>query len=246
MIMHIDPVLLLCGAILIVAFLYSSVGHAGASGYIAVMTLAGLAPAIIRPSALLLNIFVAILAFWQFRKAGYFSWELFWPLAVLAIPMAFVGGYISLPTKYFKVLVGVVLLYSAVRFVVESKREYETGKPSIPVSLGIGGGLGLLSGLTGVGGGIFLSPLLIFFRWARTKQASATSALFILCNSISGLMGNISSTKSFPRVAIPLLISAIVGGALGSYLGSTKFSPRVIKLFLAIVLTLAGGKLIFT
>ena len=244
--MPIDHLLLLCGAILIVAFLYSSVGHAGASGYIAVMTLAGLAPAIIRPSALLLNIFVAILAFWQFRKAGYFSWELFWPLAVLAIPMAFLGGYVHLPTRYFNILVGAVLLYSAFRFVVESRKEYEPRKPSKPLSIGIGGGLGLLSGLTGVGGGIFLTPLLIFFRWARTKQASAASALFILCNSISGLLGNICSTKSFPHVAIPLLIAAIAGGALGSYLGSTKFSPRIIKLFLSIVLTLAGCKLVFT
>ncbi len=240
-----DQTVLLCGAVLAIAFLYSSVGHAGASGYIAVMTLAGLSAAVIKPAALVLNVFVAVLAFWQFHKAGYFSWRLFWPFAVLAVPMAFLGGYISLPARWFKLIVGIVLLYSAIRFVFESRREYEPVTPSILLSLGIGAGLGLLSGLTGVGGGIFLTPLLLFFRWARTKTASAVSSLFILCNSVSGLLGNICATGSLPRVAVPLLIVAVIGGSAGSHMGSRKFSPRIIKLFLAIVLTLAGAKLIF-
>jgi uncharacterized membrane protein YfcA len=244
--MAIDYILLLCLAIAIVAFLYSSVGHAGASGYIAVMTLFGLAPTVIKPAALVLNILVATLTAWQFWRAGHFSWRLFWPFALLSVPFAFVGGYLNLPTHIFKILVGVVLLYSAARFLFESASDREPHEPSKPTALCVGAGLGLLSGLTGTGGGIFLTPLLIFMRWAKTKTASAVSALFILVNSVSGLLGNISSTRQLPLFALPLVAAAVSGGAVGSYLGSRQFSPRFIKKLLAIVLTIAGFKLIFT
>lgn len=244
--MAIDYILLLCLAIAIVAFLYSSVGHAGASGYIAVMTLFGLAPTVIKPAALVLNILVATLTAWQFWRAGHFSWRLFWPFALLSVPFAFVGGYLNLPTHIFKILVGVVLLYSAARFLFESVSDREPHEPSKPIALCVGAGLGLLSGLTGTGGGIFLTPLLIFMRWAKTKTASAVSALFILVNSISGLLGNISSTRQLPLFALPLVAAAVSGGAVGSYLGSRQFSPSFIKKLLAIVLTIAGFKLIFT
>jgi uncharacterized membrane protein YfcA len=243
--MPVDNLLLICVAILVVAFLYSSVGHAGASGYIAVMTLFGLAPSVIKPAALVLNILVASLTAWQFWKAGHFSWRLFWPFAALSAPFAFLGGYINLPTQAFKILVGVVLLYSAARFLIESGRDHEPTEPSRPIALSVGAGLGLLSGLTGTGGGIFLTPLVIFMRWARTKTASAVSALFILVNSISGLLGNISSTKQLPFFALPMAIAAVAGGAVGSYLGSRQFSPGFIKKLLAVVLTIAGIKLIF-
>ncbi|MEK6407170.1 MAG: sulfite exporter TauE/SafE family protein [Acidobacteriota bacterium] len=243
--MPVDHVLLICVAILVVAFLYSSVGHAGASGYIAVMTLFGLAPPVIKPAALVLNILVASLTAWQFWKAGHFSWRLFWPFAVLSAPFAFLGGYVNLPTQAFKILVGLVLLYSAARFLIETGRDHEPTEPSRPIAISVGAGLGLLSGLTGTGGGIFLTPLVIFMRWARTKTASAVSALFILVNSISGLLGNISSTKQLPFFALPMAVAAVAGGAAGSYLGSRQFSPGFIKKLLAIVLTIAGVKLIF-
>jgi len=244
--MGIEHVALICLAILVVALLYSSVGHAGASGYIAVMTLFGLAPTVIKPAALVLNILVASLTAWQFWRAGHFSWRLFWPFAVLSVPFAFLGGYINLPTHIFKILVGVVLLYSAARFLIQTGTEQEPREPSKPVALSVGAGLGLLSGLTGTGGGIFLTPLMIFMRWARTKTASAVSAFFILVNSISGLAGNISSTKQLPLFALPMVIAALSGGAVGSYLGSRKFSPGFIKKILAVVLLIAGYKLIFT
>jgi uncharacterized membrane protein YfcA len=239
-------VILICLAILVVAFLYSSVGHAGASGYIAVMTLFDLAPATIKPAALVLNILVASLTAWQFWRAGHFSGRLFWPFAVLSVPFAFLGGYINLPTHIFKMLVGVVLLYSAVRFLIQAGPDQEPHEPSKPIALSVGAGLGLLSGLTGTGGGIFLTPILIFRRWARTKTASAVSALFILVNSISGLAGNLSSTRQLPLFALLLVVAAVSGGAVGSYLGSRQFSPNFIKKLLAVVLTIAGYKLIFT
>jgi uncharacterized protein len=240
-----DYVVLISLAILVVAFLYSSVGHAGASGYIAVMTLFGLAPSVIKPAALVLNILVASLTAWQFWRAGHFSWRLFWPFAVLSAPFAFLGGYVNLPTHAFKILVGLVLLFSAARFLMQAGPDQEPAEPSKPIAISVGAGLGLLSGLTGTGGGIFLTPLLIFMRWARTKTASAVSALFILVNSISGLLGNVSSTRQLPLFALPLLVAAVSGGAVGSYLGSRQFSPTFIKKLLAIVLTIAGFKLIF-
>jgi len=233
-------------AVLVVAFLYSSVGHAGASGYIAVMTLFSLAPAEIKPTALVLNILVASIGTWQFWRAGHFSWSLFWPFAVLAVPMAFVGGYLNLPTAVFKILVGVVLLFSAARFFWNPSEDRVTGQPSRPVAISLGAGLGLLSGMTGTGGGIFLTPMLLFMRWAKTKNAAAVSALFILVNSAAGLLGNLSSTRRFPEFAIALAVAAILGGAAGSYFGSRRFDHALIKRLLAAVLLVAGFKLIFT
>ena len=160
----------LCIAILIVALLYSAVGHAGASGYIAVMTLFGLADKTIRPAALVLNVLVAALTTWQFRRAGHFSWRLFWPFALGSIPLAFVGGYVTLPTRGFKMLVGIVLLFSALRFWWNPRETEVTQMPKESLSIAVGGGLGLLSGLTGTGGGIFLTPVLLLKRWATTKE----------------------------------------------------------------------------
>ncbi|MEO6331956.1 MAG: sulfite exporter TauE/SafE family protein [Gemmatimonadaceae bacterium] len=238
------PFVTLC--VLLVALLYSSVGHAGASGYIAVMSLFSMAPAAIKPTALALNILVACLGSYQFWRAGHFSWRLFWPFAVLSVPFAFLGGYLNLPTHIFKIIVGIVLLFSAARFLISPPAEREPREPARPVAIGTGAGLGLLAGLTGTGGGIFLTPLVIFMHWARTKTASAVSALFILVNSISGLLGNLSATKSFPAFAVPLGIAAILGGAAGSYLGSRHVPVTAIKRLLAVVLTIAGFKLIFT
>jgi uncharacterized membrane protein YfcA len=237
---------LLTLAIFVVAFLYSCVGHAGASGYIAVMSLFSLPPTLIRPTALVLNILVACIGTWQFWRAGHFSWRLFWPFAVLAIPMAFLGGYINLPTHVFKVVVGIVLLFSAGGFLFRPPKDSLAHEPPRLVAIPVGAGLGLLSGLTGTGGGIFLTPLLLFSHWARAKTAAAVSALFILVNSASGLLGNFSSTKLFPSFAVVLAIAAVIGGTAGSYLGSRRFDAATIKRLLAIVLLIAGLKLIFT
>lgn len=231
--------------VLVVAFLYSSVGHAGASGYIAVMTLAGLTPAEIKPAALSLNILVASIGTWQFRRAGHFSWRLFWPLALASIPAAYVGGWVDLPTKAFKILVGLVLLASAARFFFDPPAEPPAKHPPLPASLGIGAGLGLLSGLTGTGGGIFLTPLGILLRWDKTKTVAAVSAAFILVNSISGLSGHVQKTGDLPGVVPILAAAAVAGGAAGSYYGSTRLPHTAIKRLLAVVLVIAGVKLIF-
>lgn len=232
-------------AVFAVAFLYSCVGHAGASGYIAAMTLFGLAPAVVKPTALALNILVATIASWQFRRAGHFSWKLFWPLALASVPCAFLGGYINLPTRAFKILVGLVLLASAARFLFDPPAEPAANHPSLPKSLGIGAGLGLLSGLTGTGGGIFLTPLGIFLKWDATKTVAAVSAVFILVNSASGLAGWLLKTRAFPGVAWPLTLAALAGGVAGSYLGSARLPHTAIKRLLAVVLAIAGYKLIF-
>lgn len=240
-----EQLLILILAVALVALLYSCVGHAGASGYIAAMVLVGVSPAAVRPTSLILNIFVACIGAFQFWRAGHFSWRLFWPFAALSVPCAFLGGLISLPTYWLKLLLGLTLLYSAIRFFIQSKEEAEIREPSLVVALSVGAVLGLLSGLTGTGGGIFLTPLMIFMRWGKTKAVAAVSALFILVNSISGLLGVVSSGKSLPSLAWTLLPAAIIGGGIGSYLGSNRFSPVIIKRILSAVLLVAAYKLIF-
>jgi hypothetical protein len=236
--------IMLVGAVFAVALLYSSVGHAGASGYIAVMSLAGLAPEEIRPTALVLNVLVASIASVQFGRAGHFSWSLFWPFALLAVPLAFVGGALALPTRAFRVLVGLVLLASAVNLLLRPPPDVSDGPPARPVALAVGGGLGLFAGLTGTGGGIFLTPLLLLLRWARAKTAAAVSALFILVNSLAGLAGNVAATRELPGLALPLAGAVLVGGFAGSWLGSRRLPPLALKRLLAAVLVIAGGKLV--
>jgi uncharacterized protein len=242
--MSLDTLALLATGIFVIALLYSSVGHAGASGYIAVMSLLSLAPATIKPTALALNILVASIATWQFVRAGHFSWRLFWPFALLAAPCAFLGGYLQLPAQAFKLIVGGVLLYSALRFFAAPKAEAEVSAPPLWAALACGAAMGLLSGLTGTGGGIFLTPLLLLMGWAHARPAAAVSALFILINSSAGLLGNLSSTQALPPYLPVLLTVAAAGGWLGSRLGSRHFAPRAIKRFLALVLLIAGVKLL--
>ncbi len=233
-------------AVGLIAFLYSTVGHAGASGYIAVMTLWGIAPTTIRPTALVLNILVASIGAFQFWRAGHFSWRLFWPFALLSIPAAYFGGYLQPSASVLRILIGVVLLFSAARLVLRRSDPPETFAPSRPTSISVGAGLGFLSGLTGTGGGIFLTPLLLFCRWAHIRQAAAVSALFILVNSVAGLIGYFTKVHSVPSLGLTLALAAIIGGIVGSHLGSRRFAVRVISLFLATVLLVAGTKLIFT
>lgn len=233
-------------AITVVAFLYSSVGHAGASGYIAAMTLLGFAPIAIKPIALLLNILVATIGTIQFVRAGHFSWRLFWPFVVPSIPTSFLGGYLKLPTDIFKVSVGVVLLVSAVRLVVRPGDPPKIHPPSKLPAMLSGAIIGLLSGLTGTGGGILLTPLMMFAGWAHTKQAAAVSVPFILVNSTAGILGYATSGQVIPTFAWLLAVAAAVGGTAGSYLGSTTFPVRTIQVLLAIVLVIAGTKLVLT
>ena len=244
--MDATQLVLLCLAIAVIAFLYSSVGHAGASGYIATMTLFGLATTDIRPTALILNILVAIIGSFQFWRAGYFSWKLFWPFALLSIPAAYAGGYLQPSAGVLRILIGAVLLFSAARLFFRKSDPPEANPPTKPVAIGVGAGLGFLSGLTGTGGGIFLTPLLLFCKWAPIRQAAAVSAPFILVNSIGGLVGYFTAKHSIPTLGIYLAIPAIIGGTVGSYLGSRRLPVRGIALFLAAVLTIAGIKLILT
>ena len=238
--------MLLLFAVFVIAALYSSVGHAGASGYIAVMSLLSMSPLMIKPTALSLNILVASITTWQFYRAGHFSWKLFWPFAILAVPMAFIGGHLALPTHVFKIVLGLVLIFSASRLLINAKQTIVVKEVPRAQALVAGGGIGLLSGLTGTGGGIFLTPLLIFMGWADAKRAAAVSALFVLMNSISGLAGNFAATKSLPPYILSMLIAVALGGALGAYMGSQRIESVIIKKLLAVVLLIAGLKLIFT
>jgi len=235
----------LAAAIFVVALLYSSVGHAGASGYIAVLTLFGIGVEAIRPTALTLNILVAAIGVVQWWRAGYFSWALFWPFALLSVPAAFVGGWLDVPADYLKILIGLVLWFSAWRLLYRKEDPAEVVPPARSTAVAAGAGIGFLSGLTGTGGGIFLTPLLLFKRWAKVKEAAAVSALFILLNSSSGLAGYAQSGRELPDFAWPLAGVVAVGGFIGSRLGSRHLPVRGIAVLLALVLVIAGAKLVF-
>lgn len=237
--------LLIAALILIVALLYSTVGHAGASGYLAVMALFGMSPVVMKPTALMLNILVAVIGTLRFYHAGFFSWRTFWPFAVASIPASFVGGSLSLPVPVYKSIVGVVLLYSAARlfFSAGSADAKKTRLVPIWIALLLGAAIGLLSGLTGVGGGIFLSPILLLMGWAKTKETSGVSAAFILVNSVAGLLGHISAVSYVPADITYWAPAALIGGWIGTELG-TRFLPVTgIRRWLSAVLVLAGLKL---
>ena len=232
--------------IFLAAALYSSVGHAGASGYLAAMALFGVAPEIMKPTALVLNILVATLTAAMFSGAGLLEWRRLWPFLLGSVPLAFVGGAVRLPGTVYNVIVGLILILSAVRLVWGADDgAARTGRVSVPLAAICGGGIGLLSGLTGTGGGIFLSPLLIFTRWATTRQASGISAAFILANSVSGLAGHLASVRFLPTAIVLWAVAAVAGGALGSLYGSRKLATRTLLRLLAAVLLTAGFKLIF-
>ncbi len=230
----------------VVAVLYASVGHAGASGYLAVMALMGITPAVMKPSALVLNIVVSLIAVYQFYRAGAFSWRIFLPLAVTSIPFAFLGGYLTLPAHWYKPLVGVVLLYTVF---YSFRRSYQSDlpapqAPSAVVLAMVGALLGLLSGLTGVGGGIFLSPLLLRLNWAPVRVISGVAAMFILVNSISGLLG-VMSHHPVLSDSLPYWITAVViGGYIGATLGSRRLNVAMIQRFLSVVLLISGLKML--
>ena len=236
--------LALAAAMFLVAVLYSSVGHAGASGYIAVMTLFGLGVEVIRPTALTLNILVAAIGFVQWWRGGHFVWSLFWPFALLSVPAAFFGGWLQVPAHYLKILIGLVLWFSAWRLLCRRQDPPEIARPARPTAVASGAGIGFLSGLTGTGGGLFLTPLMLFCRWAKVKEAAAVSSLFILVNSSSGLAGYVNSGRELPDLAWPLALVVAIGGFIGSRLGSRHLPARGIAVLLAVVLVVAGTKLV--
>jgi uncharacterized membrane protein YfcA len=230
-----------------VALLYSTVGHGGASGYLAVMALFGLAPLVMKPTALVLNILVAIVGTIRFSSAGFFNWRLFWPFVVTSIPASFIGGSLTLPIPIYKTIVGVVLLYSAIKVFFEAAVADQKPTKTVPIwiALVLGAIIGLLSGLTGVGGGIFLSPIILMMHWAKAKQTSGVAIVFILVNSIAGLLGNIGSINVVHRGVLYWAPAALLGGWLGTELGTRVLPVASVRRWLSVVLGLAGLKLLW-
>ena len=237
---------LLAILILLAALLYSSVGHAGASGYLAAMALLGVAPAVMKPVALSLNILVAAIATFKFHRAGAFSWPLFWPFALTSIPFAFLGGWVTLPGHYYKPLVGIILIYTAFYSFRSASRAEAATNTQAPILLRllVGAALGFLSGLTGVGGGIFLSPLLLLLGWAPIKVISGVAAAFILVNSIAGLLGVLQTAAPLPPALPYWALAAVAGGFVGAEYGSRRLANPVLKKLLALVLGIAGAKMV--
>lgn len=244
--MSVSSTLIIAILFLVAAALYASVGHAGASAYLAVMGLFNFAPDVMKPTALALNILVAAVATVKFYRAGLFSWSLFWPFAVVSIPAAFVGGAMMLPARWYKLVVGIVLLYAAVWMFRSALRPLTRQIHPPPLWAALVGGLaiGFLSGLTGVGGGIFLSPLLLYMGWAETRATSGVAAPFIFVNSVAGLLGHVSSVSQLPP-NIPIWgAAAVLGGWVGATYGSRHAPPTVLRQLLSVVLVVAGAKLI--
>ena len=239
--------LLLAALFFAAALLYASVGHAGASAYLAAMALVGVAPAEMRPAALVLNLFVASIVIVRFARAGHLPWRQLVPLAAGSVPMAFVGGLIDLPGELYRPLVAIVLVAGALRLataVLTARDENRRGVPFLP-GVAAGGAIGLLAGLSGTGGGIFLTPLLVLAGWTATRDAAGLSGAFIMVNSIPGLAGLLLGGVALPA-AIPLWVLAVIsGGLIGSWLGAARFSILSLRRVLAAVLILAALKLVF-
>lgn len=237
---------MLAAAFFLAAVLYASVGHAGASGYLAAMAFVGMPTPMMRPTALVLNLLVATIAAIRFGRAGFFSWRLFWPFALGSIPLAYLGGAVTLPGHWYRTLVGVVLWAAAVRLLLNLRMSATVHAPTVPIAVFCGAGIGLLAGLTGTGGGIFLSPLLLFMGWAATRETGGVSAAFILVNSLAGLAGNPGSLQHLPAQLGWWAGAAVLGGALGAELGSRRIDTPTFRRLLGVVLTVAGAKLIFS
>lgn len=240
---------ILLAAIGAVAFLYSSVGHGGATGYLAVMALLGIVPVVARPGALWMNCVVASIAFWRFQRAGFFDRKVFWPLAAASISFAWLGSRLHLEGAAYALVLGVALL--AAGWFLGWGRSASTDAPPTrplawPLAVLAGGGLGFLAGLTGIGGGVFLTPFLIFLNWTPAKVAGGISALFIVVNSIAGLVGLGSKALVWQPVFVGAVVVGVAGALLGTHLGVNRWRTATFRRALASVLWIAAGKLILT
>ena len=242
-----DTVIIFYILLFLVAFLYSSVGHGGASGYLALMALFSISPEVMKPTALVLNLFVSLTSFIQFYRGKHFNWKIFLPFAVASVPMAYIGGLVTVEAEVYKKILGVLLLLPIIRFVFFANfKVEELRKPNLFLSVLIGAIIGFLSGLIGIGGGIILSPILLLMKWTDMKQTAAISALFIFVNSLSGLAGQLTRGITFSADMYAYVAIAFAGGIAGAYYGSLKFNPGILKYLLSAVLVVAAYKLLFT
>ena len=229
-----------------VSFFYASVGHGGASGYLALMALFSVTPELMKPTALLLNLFVAALAFYYYYKEGYFNKKLFLYFAIASIPMSIIGGYIEVDATIYKNIVAVLLLFAILKMLnIFGKESIIIRELKLWQGIVIGGIIGFFSGLIGIGGGIILSPIILLFHWGKMKEAAAVSALFIWVNSAGGLLGQLSSGVSLSLESFGLVAIALIGGFFGAYYGSKKMNNQSLRYLLAMVLVIACIKLFY-
>ena len=242
-----DSIIVFYILLFLVAFLYSSVGHGGASGYLALMAIFLISPAVMKPTALLLNLFVSLTSFIQFYRGKHFKWQVFLPFAIGSVPMAYLGGLKNLHDDIYKKILGVLLLIPIIRFLFFANiKVEELKKANFYLSLVIGAAIGFLSGLIGIGGGIILSPILLMLKWADMKQTAAISALFIFVNSLSGFIAQLNKGITFTTDMYAYVAVAFIGGICGAYFGSLKFKSNILQYLLALVLIIASYKLLFT
>lgn len=230
----------------IVAFLYSSVGHGGASGYLAMMAMFGFLPETMKPTALLLNLFVAAISFYYYWKNGHFNLKLFLAFAIASVPLAFIGGMLEVDAAVYKKVLAVLLIFSILKLLnVFEKKTNEIKEVELWKGLLIGGCIGFFSGLIGIGGGIILTPIILMMNWGKMKEAAAVSALFIWVNSASGMIGQFTSGVTLDAQAFILVGIALLGGVLGGYFGSKKINNKYLRYLLVFVLFTACIKLLF-
>ncbi len=244
MLFDIDNIYLFLIILPIISFMYSSVGHGGASGYLALMALFSFSPETMKPTALLLNLFVAGIAFYHYYKAGFFNKKLFLYFAIASIPLSYLGGTIHIDTKIYKYTLGFLLFFAILKMLDVFGKENNTIKEiKLWQGLLVGGAIGFFSGLIGIGGGIILSPVILLLKWGKMKEAAAVSALFIWVNSASGLIGQLNSGTVLSKQSFLLVAIALIGGFFGAYFGSKKVPAQKLKQLLAFVLILASIKL---
>lgn len=234
-------------AFVIVALLYASVGQAGGTGYVAVMGVLGFAPDVIKPAALALNVMVATIACWRFHRAGLLTWRTCYPFAILGAPFSLLGGATNLPAEIYQPIVGTLLLIAALQMLLSARGVADKGAAAQPPfirSLIVGGAIGYISGITGVGGGIFLAPLILALGWIATRQAAGASAAFNLLNSATALAGVWATMPALPPGLPIWLLSVGLGGFIGSWLGAGLLPPRAMRLLLAMLLLAAGVRML--
>ena len=247
MILEIEHLWLFLSLLAIVAFLYASVGHGGASGYIALMAIFSFTTATIKPIALLLNLFVSGIAFYHYYRTGHFNKKLFIPFAVASIPSAFIGGRLQIDANLYKTFLAILLIFAILKMLnVFGVRSKQVKEIKVWQGVAIGSCIGFISGLIGIGGGIILTPIILLLHWGKMKEAAAVSALFIWVNSASGLIGQLSTGISLSKESFILVAIAMVGGVLGGYFGSKKLNNQKLRYILALVLVMASFKLFFT